>query len=170
VRRAGLRGHGDDAAALDLGSAALLPWNPDVNDYLTGLAVSGTTVNLAGWFTFANGTTSRGRGAAVDSTTGALRPWNPSLDADASALAMSGSAVYLGGRCAHASGAQRPRFAAVDATTGAVLPWNPAFGGEVGALGALCGTGGLAAGDTSARSAGLHAAVLGCLVAWVSDT
>ena len=124
-------------------------WDPNVNNNVAALAVSGSTVYLGGNFTTVGGSpsttiptsTARNRAAAVG-TDGTLTSWNPNLSSSVYALAVSGSTVYLGGFFTTVGGSPsttiptstaRNRAAAVG-TDGTLGSWNPNVGGAVNAL------------------------------------
>jgi hypothetical protein len=144
-------------AALDAGSGAATFWDTnaspspnydsddpkDVGADVRALAVSGSTVYAAGYFTAVGGKT-RNSIAALDASTGAVTPWNPneSLPADhegflfgcVRAIAVSGSTVYVGGSFDFVGGKARNYIAAIGAGSGAVTAWDPNASGRVSAL------------------------------------
>ena len=129
------------AAAVDATTGVATAWNPDANDEVWALAVSGSTVYLGGSFSGTNainGSLTRNRLAAVDATTGTATAWDPNANGDVNALAVSGSTVYLGGSFVGANainGSLTRNFAAeVDATTGVATDWNPNANNTVSAL------------------------------------
>ena len=73
----------------------LASWNPDANDGVNVLAISGTTVYAGGDFT-AIGSAGRSCLAAIG-TDGTLTSWNPGTNGSVWALAVSGDKVYAGG-------------------------------------------------------------------------
>jgi hypothetical protein len=132
-----------DAAAIDVDTAATLePWNPNpgTSDGLfipsvSTLAVSGSTVYLAGSFHTINGTVTRMNAAAVDATTGAATSWAPWLNADANGIALSGSSIGIAGGFGLAGGVPRNNVAALDAADGTATSWDPNVqGGAVRAI------------------------------------
>ena len=129
------------AAAVDATTGKVTSWDPDVNDQVLALAVSGSTVYLGGFFSTINGgAATRNNAAAVDATTGTDTGWNPDLNNEVRALAVSGSTVYLGGDFSGAhsvngpAGPTRNYAAAVDATTANDTGWNPDLNNSVNAL------------------------------------
>jgi hypothetical protein len=122
------------AAALNLKTGALLPWNPNVNNTVRAIRVTGTTVYLGGAFTQVGGA-GHTRVAAVDATSGAvLAGFKASASGEVFALAASGSSLFLGGGFGTVDGQSRPNMAAVNTTTGALLPWSPSVDGQVRAI------------------------------------
>ena len=122
------------AAAVDASTGTASTWNPKIEGTfgeVNALAVSGSTVYLAGEFEKVDGQV-RGFTAAVDASTAALNGWNPNLSLNelggrVDAMAVSGSTVYLGGIFDHLNGGSvaRDYLASVDATTGVATSWNP---------------------------------------------
>jgi hypothetical protein len=125
--------------AFDVASGALSAWNPGLagtrlyiaDGGVETIAISGTTLYVAGDFTTAAGQARAGL-AAFELTTGALTPWAPQLDDAGSviALAAAGDTVYVGGAFDRIGGARRSNLAALDARTGEPLSaWRADVGG-----------------------------------------
>jgi hypothetical protein len=123
------------AAAVNLTTGALLPWNPNVNGTVRALRVVGTTVYMGGAFTQVGGATHT-RVAAVQATgAGAVIPaFKASASGEVFSLVASGSSLFMGGGFGTVDGASRPNLAAVSTTTGAILPWAPSVDGQVRAI------------------------------------
>jgi hypothetical protein len=144
-------------AALDPTTGAVDPnFNPNANNVVRALAVSGSTVYAGGQFNGASsiGGATRNRIAALDASTGTATSFDPNANGTVRALAVSGSTVYAGGDFNGASsigGAARNRIAALDATTGAATSWDPNANGTVWAL-AVDGSTVYAGGDFNGAS------------------
>jgi hypothetical protein len=110
--------------------AVNLSWNPDADDEVFGLAVSGSTVYVGGDFAHVGGQP-RNRIAALDTSTGQATSWNPDANSRVSALAVSGGTVYAGGVFTQIGGQSRLHIAALSATTGMAYSWNPEVIGSV---------------------------------------
>ena len=108
-------------------------WNPNADNSIYCLAVSGSTVYAGGNFTSIGGQ-SRNRIAALDATTGNAASWNPSANDRVFSLAVSGSTIYAGGNFTSIGGQSRNRIAALDATTGNASSWDPNASSSVRAL------------------------------------
>lgn len=107
-------------AAIQVASAALLPWNPQVfGSYVAAIDRVGASVYLGGSFNFV-GSTSRANLAAVDATTGSLLPWHVDVAGTVSALVANDSGLYLGGKFSNVAGVARQNFARVELGTGSV--------------------------------------------------
>ena len=122
------------AAAIDLTTGNLLPWNPNVNALVSAIYVNGNNVYLGGSFGTVGGV-NRKRVAAVNASTGALntafRVRNPTLDAEVRAIELSNGHLYLGG----AFTVPRAYTAAFDPATGAFQSaWTPVTDGPVNAI------------------------------------
>ncbi|MBP7777923.1 MAG: fibronectin type III domain-containing protein [Acidobacteria bacterium] len=95
-------------------------WNPNVAASV--LALSGTTLYVAGSFSSAGGA-ARQNLAAFDITTGALLPWNPGSISPVFQVVPSGAGgVFVGGLFETIAGQARRNLAEIDAS-GAVTPW-----------------------------------------------
>ncbi len=129
----------NNAAHINADGSVDPSWNPNPNQDVEAIAVSGSTVYLAGFFntvTIGGITTPRNAAAAV-TTAGALTAWNPNPNSSVRALAVSGSNVYLGGWFTNVGGQPRNRAAAVNNTNGAATSWNPNVSFVVNALAVL---------------------------------
>jgi hypothetical protein len=131
------------AAAVDGTSGVATGWNPDANDDVNALAISGNTVYLGGNFEGSdsiNGTQTRNYAAAVDATSGIANGWDPDVGFKVLALAVTGNTVYIGGDFnsinANTTGVTRNYAAAVDATSGVATAWDPSPNEAVEALSA----------------------------------
>ena len=118
----------NNAAHINADGSVDPTWNPNANDIVRTIAVSGSTVYLGGSFTRINGSTTRNYAAAVDTTTGTATSWNPNASAsgpfgggDVLAIVVSGSTVYLGGKFTTINDPALPRnYLAAIGTDGAV--------------------------------------------------
>jgi len=108
-------------------------WNPNANNTVTEILISGTDVYAAGAFNSIGGQT-RNRVAKLSASgTGAADVvWNPNATGNVYALAQYGTDIYIGGNFAMVSGQSRSKLAKVSATTGALdMMWNPIANGDV---------------------------------------
>jgi hypothetical protein len=119
------------AAAINLTTGALLPWNPNVNGLVEAIKVSGNTVYLGGGFGTVGGT-SRKKIAAVDATSGAvIKGFKTTVNGEVRGIELSNGQLYLGG----AFTLPRPNAASVNPATGAFnSAWVPTTDGPVDAI------------------------------------
>ena len=119
------------AAAINLATGGVLPWNPDVSATVVAIYVNGSTVYLGGAFGSVGGK-NRKDIAAVDSTTGALiTGFKTAVNAGVRAISMSNGQLYVGGTFT----APRSYAASVNPTTGAFnSAWAPVTDGPVDAV------------------------------------
>jgi uncharacterized delta-60 repeat protein len=108
-----------DLAAFDATTAAFTSWNPNPNDAVSGITLSGSTVYVTGRFTSIGGQ-SRRYLAAIDAGTGNATGWNPSPDRffNTNAITVVGTTVLIGGFFIQIGGETVLNFARLDATTG----------------------------------------------------
>ena len=124
-------------------------WNPIANKTVNALAISGSTVYVAGEFTKI-GTETRERVAAICATAkcegeveaGKATAWNPKANGIVETLAISGATLYVGGAFTKIGVETRERIAAICATAkcegeveaGKATAWNPKANGIVETL------------------------------------
>ena len=116
-------------AAIDVETAALLPWNPDTTARVTRMAVTNSgTVYVSGPFTTIHGEP-RHRLAQVD-VAGTVTPWQADARPDEvfALLEGPGDTLLVASSLAATSNVARLGLAAFDLTTGALQPWAPALG------------------------------------------
>ncbi len=123
----------NNAAHINANGSVDTSWNPDLNDGVTALALSGSTVYLGGFFSTVGGI-ARNYAAAVG-TDGTLTAWNPNLNSFVRAIGVSGSTVYLGGAFTTVGGIARNRAAAVGTDGTLSTTWNPSLNSGVRAIG-----------------------------------
>ncbi len=108
----------DHAAAIDLTTGALLPWNPDANGNVRAIAATATRVYLGGEFSSV-GDASASHIAAVDPDTGRpVAAFTAEADDSVLALAISRNTLYAGGKFTNVDDASHTRLVALNATTG----------------------------------------------------
>jgi hypothetical protein len=137
-RIAALNADATGSTAAD-GSPYLTSWNPNANNTVNTIAVSGGTVYIGGYFTTVAGT-ARNRIAALYNTTAVAAgsryyaSWNPNVSSTGAyinAIAVSGGTVYIGGSFSTVAGTTRNRMAALYDTAAVaagspyLASWNP---------------------------------------------
>lgn len=126
-------------AAIDLATAALLPWNPGSVTPILRVAPSNTGgVFVSGLFeAIGIGALPRWRLAEIDAA-GAVTPWVAATRPDQVSLLAPGDAgsLIVVSSLTATGHVARSRLAAFDLTTGGLLPWAPAVNGTVDVLAA----------------------------------
>ena len=120
------------AAAINLTTGALLPWNPNVNGLVSAIYVNGNNIYLGGGFGTVGGA-SRKRAAAVNASTGALNTAFrvSGLNGEVRTIDLSNGHLYLGG----AFTAPRNYSGTFDPASGAFQSgWTPVTDGPVDAI------------------------------------
>ncbi|HXJ71479.1 MAG TPA: immunoglobulin domain-containing protein, partial [Candidatus Dormibacteraeota bacterium] len=112
-------------AALDLTTAGLKSWDPDLpsGSEVRALTAAGNTIYAGGFFARV-GQLARTNLAALDAGTGLAIPWNPGADAEVDALCLGDGVVFVGGAFSTVANSTRLGLAAVD-FNGLLLDWNP---------------------------------------------
>ena len=122
------------AAAINLTTGALLPWNPNVNGIVEAIEVDPTThtVYLGGGFGLVNGSVSRKKIAAVNDSAGTvIKAFKTTVNGEVRGIDLSNGQLYLGG----AFTLPRANSAAVNPATGAFnSAWAPVTDGPVDAI------------------------------------
>lgn len=118
------------AAAIDLATSAILPWNPIIVGHVLDAIVVGSSVYMVGLFNSINAT-GRSHAGAVD-TSGNLLPWNPDITVGpgslVNAITFNGVSFFLGGFFSSLNGGAvlRNCLAIVDSVNGTADPvWDP---------------------------------------------
>jgi hypothetical protein len=103
-----------------------MTWDPNVNNQVVSIAVSGSDVYIGGFFTTVGGQT-RNRIAKLSATGSVDATWNPNANQGVTTIAVSGTDVYVGGNFATIGGQSRNYIAKLSTTgTGAAdATWNP---------------------------------------------
>lgn len=126
------------AAAINLDTGALLPWNPNVTGgTVYAIETSGSNVYLGGAFTTVGGATNHKRIVEVDGSTGAIvtgfKP--PTPNKTVHGITVNGSNVFIGGAFTTMGGASHPFVVKANAATGALdTSWAPVVDAEVHAI------------------------------------
>ena len=118
-------------------ASALWFANTNTNGYIEDIALSGTTLFLAGSFTTINGV-ARNSLAAISTLTTSLLGWNPNLDAFdyVDDISISGNTLYFCGYFDSVNAQPRVDIAAVDVSTAALSAWAPIPNGSVSTVSA----------------------------------
>ena len=111
-------------AALDAGTGAATPWDPNGNNIVNAIAVNGSVVLCRRIFLSYRRSQSEFSCRITDATTGAATSWNPNPNQAVGALDVNGVISYGVFREA-IRGQSRSALAALDATTGAATSWDP---------------------------------------------
>ena len=116
----------NNIAAIDAtGDGNATSWNPNANNTVKALVLSGTTVYAGGDFT-SIGSNTRNRLAAIDATSdGTPTSWNPDPDGAVNAMVLNGTKLYVGGsflnfNFAGGTPVSKKRLARFTTTTGAL--------------------------------------------------
>ena len=124
----------NNLAAIDLATGTATSWNPNVDNSVTALAMSGGKLVVGGFYTHL-GIKTQSYLAMVDTSTGVATSWNPNLDERVYTLLASGNYVYVGGLFESVNRVPRTNLAAIDAVTGKVKSgWVANAGSTVYAL------------------------------------
>jgi hypothetical protein len=120
------------AAAIDITTGHLLPWNPDANGSIYGIVVDSAdgVVYLGGQFTTVGGVAET-KLAQVSADSGAVSPtWKQPVSGVVNSLSIDNGKLYVGGRITKVGGVVRTGAAAIDLSTGALDPdWRPNVSG-----------------------------------------
>jgi outer membrane protein assembly factor BamB len=124
------------AAAIDLETGALLPWDPEPNNTVQTIAVdsTGTKVYLGGMFSQVGGKT-HSRLAEVDALTGApVSTFKAKTNGQVMSIAVGPNGLYAGGTFT-VGALTHPYVAEFDLTTGALMPgWTATTSNKVNAI------------------------------------
>jgi hypothetical protein len=123
------------AAAFNINTGALLPWNPNVTgSAVRAIAVNGSAVFLGGSFSKV-GSTSEKNLAAVNPTTGAvLSTWKASTNGQVNAMLLHTGTLYLGGHFTTVNSSARSNLAGVLSKDGTITSWAPSADDDVKAM------------------------------------
>jgi outer membrane protein assembly factor BamB len=164
------------AAAVNVETGALLPWNPNANNTVQTIAVNGATVYLGGTFGTVGGKTHT-RIAAVDATTGApVQTFKGKANAEVMSLAVGATGLYAGGSFTLMDNVAHNYLAEVDLSTGALVTgWTGSAGAKVNAIALTTDGSRLVVGGTFAtldgvtqREIGALSPATGALLGWTT--
>jgi trimeric autotransporter adhesin len=116
------------AAAINVSTGELTPWNPNINSQVSTMALARGSIYLGGNFDKANGNIARKGIVEVDTVTGMLTSWDPQANLTRiSGIVVRGDTVYVGGSFSGLinGSVTRNNLAAFDAITGIVTSWDP---------------------------------------------
>ncbi|MBN8696856.1 MAG: HYR domain-containing protein [Bacteroidetes bacterium] len=105
-------------------SGQVTSWDPNADNSVNAITISGSTIYVGGSFTNVGGQ-ARNYIAAIDATTGLATSWDPNGNNSINAIIVDGSSVFVGGTFTTIGGQTRNNIAALDITTGSATAWNP---------------------------------------------
>lgn len=116
-----------NAAAIDVATGKLLPWNPHPNGQVFSIAISGRTAYVGGSFSKIGGAT-RANLARVGLGVGTAKSWNPGTNAtvDVVRIGPNGN-LFIGGQFTRVARQQRTRIASFK-PSGRLGTWAPRLG------------------------------------------
>jgi hypothetical protein len=123
------------AAAFNITTGALLPWNPNVTgSAVRAMAVNGSTVFLGGSFSKV-GTTGEKNLAAVNPTTGAvMTTWKATTNGQVNSMVLHNGTLYLGGNFTTINSSVRSYLGGVLSKDGTITSWAPSADDDVKAM------------------------------------
>jgi hypothetical protein len=122
------------AAAFDLRTCAVLPWNPSVSGEVFAIAPTSSAVYLGGKFSSVGGQ-NRVNLAAVNPSSGAPLTFSPRVTGVVAELATSSSRLYAAGAIKSVDGQARGKAAAFSLSSGALdSGWRPTVDKQVKGL------------------------------------
>ncbi len=130
-------------AAIDVTTGALLPWNPNAENYTVGwlgvrvfngnvkqLTLGGNAVYVTGVFSSISGQP-RNNFAAIDDNSGQLLPLNPLVNGQILSLASNNDILFLGGEFDFVDLQPRKNIAAINLSSGQLTSFSPIIDGSV---------------------------------------
>jgi hypothetical protein len=102
----------------------LSDWNPDANNIVNVIKISGSTLYIGGSFTSIGGKP-RNRIAAIDADSGLATSWDPNADNSVLSIAVGNSVIYAAGHFSNIGGGLRNKIASLDPITGNATSWDP---------------------------------------------
>ena len=123
-------------AAVDVNTAALHEWNPNVsggNNRIYQVVPYGSNLVLTGTFTSIGGT-GRNHIGMVDMSTGAVQGWNPDAGQEVRRAVLFDSKLVVAGGFTTMGEQDRNRFAQIDLDTGNPTSWYPNPGSTAAAF------------------------------------
>ncbi len=123
----------NNIAAVDAYTGAVKPWDPNADDLVRTIAISGSTMYVGGDFTNIGGS-ARNYIAALDVASGNTKIWDPNANSSVLTLAVSGASVYAGGYFTSIGGYTRNYIAEIYADIGIPTFWNPSANDRVNSI------------------------------------
>ena len=120
-------------AALSASTGNATSWNPNANNPVNSIIVSGSYVYTGGYFSIIGGQ-SRNYIARLSASTGNATTWNPNAENWLYDMALGGSTLYVAGSFVDIGGTPRRYLAAIDTTTGNRRRMNPNSNNQVHAI------------------------------------
>lgn len=117
----------NNIAALNNSTGVPTTWNPNANNIVNALAISGTTVYAGGRFGTIGGQTRNAIAGLNTTVPGNATSWNPNggFGREVNEIRVDGSTVYASGNFMSIGGQLRNGIAALNATSGLASSWNP---------------------------------------------